>query len=150
MLKFHSHLFYPLCKSCTWQVCFYPISLWFLPTTVSHWQGGPGFENNAPYKSGYIGKVETFCSPNYIYIYWYNNRQIHDQGYQVRWSYDHKLVFILLLMPSVLCTQTLWLDQRGTGLSTPLSPDTLPSSITTDEQIAKYLKHFRADSIGML
>ena len=56
-------------------------------------------------------------------------------------------VFILLLMPSV---QTLWLDQRGTGLSTPLSPDTLPSSVTTDEQIAQYLKHFRADSIGTL
>ena len=45
--------------------------------------------------------------------------------------------------------QTLWLDQRGTGLSTPLLPDTLPSSVTTDEQIAQYLKHFRADSIGV-
>lgn len=46
-------------------------------------------------------------------------------------------------------TQTLWLDQRGTGLSTPLSPDTLPPSVTTDEQIAQYLKYFRADSIGV-
>ncbi|KAF8161478.1 alpha/beta-hydrolase [Crassisporium funariophilum] len=43
--------------------------------------------------------------------------------------------------------QTLWLDQRGTGLSTPLSPDTLPANVSTDEQIAQYLKHFRADSI---
>ncbi|KAF8806593.1 proline iminopeptidase, partial [Phlegmacium glaucopus] len=50
--------------------------------------------------------------------------EIHEQGYQ-----------------------TLWLDQRGTGLSTPLSPDTLPPNVTTDEQIAQYLKHFRADSI---
>jgi hypothetical protein len=57
-------------------------------------------------------------------------------------------IAVILLL--ILCTQTLWLDQRGTGLSTPLSPDTLPSSINTDEQIAKYLKHFRADSIGML
>ncbi|KIM36748.1 hypothetical protein M413DRAFT_31379 [Hebeloma cylindrosporum] len=43
--------------------------------------------------------------------------------------------------------QTLWLDQRGTGLSTPLSPDTLPENVKTDEEIARYLKHFRADSI---
>jgi len=32
-------------------------------------------------------------------------------------------------------------------LSTPLLPDTPPSSVTTDEQIAQYLKNFRADSI---
>ncbi|PPQ79160.1 hypothetical protein CVT25_002788 [Psilocybe cyanescens] len=50
--------------------------------------------------------------------------EIHDKGYQ-----------------------TLWLDQRGTGLSTPLSPDTLPENVKTDEEIAQYLKHFRADNI---
>ncbi|XP_006461414.1 hypothetical protein AGABI2DRAFT_185664 [Agaricus bisporus var. bisporus H97] len=43
--------------------------------------------------------------------------------------------------------QVLWLDQRGTGLSTPLTPDTLPSHIKSDEQIAAYLKHFRQDNI---
>ncbi|KAF8963568.1 alpha/beta-hydrolase [Flammula alnicola] len=43
--------------------------------------------------------------------------------------------------------QTLWLDQRGTGLSTPLSPDTFPENVKTDEEIAQYLKHFRADNI---
>ncbi|KJA28762.1 hypothetical protein HYPSUDRAFT_61609 [Hypholoma sublateritium FD-334 SS-4] len=43
--------------------------------------------------------------------------------------------------------QTLWLDQRGTGLSTALSPDTLPSNVKTDQEIANYLKFFRADSI---
>ncbi|KDR75490.1 hypothetical protein GALMADRAFT_68416, partial [Galerina marginata CBS 339.88] len=43
--------------------------------------------------------------------------------------------------------QTLWLDQRGTGLSTPLSPETLPENVKTDEEIAQYLKHFRADNI---
>ncbi|KAF9268486.1 alpha/beta-hydrolase [Marasmius fiardii PR-910] len=43
--------------------------------------------------------------------------------------------------------QTLWLDQRGTGLSTPFSFETLPSHIKTDQQIAAYLKFFRADSI---
>ncbi|KAK1217229.1 hypothetical protein PQX77_020119 [Marasmius sp. AFHP31] len=43
--------------------------------------------------------------------------------------------------------QTLWLDQRGTGLSTPFSFETLPSRIKTDQQIADYLKFFRADSI---
>lgn len=44
--------------------------------------------------------------------------------------------------------QILWLDQRGTGLSTPLTPDTLPEHIKTDEEIASYLKHFRQDNIG--
>ncbi|KAF9477899.1 alpha/beta-hydrolase [Pholiota conissans] len=43
--------------------------------------------------------------------------------------------------------QTLWVDQRGTGLSTPLSPDTLPAHVKTDQEIANYLKFFRADSI---
>lgn len=43
--------------------------------------------------------------------------------------------------------QILWLDQRGTGLSTPLTPDTLPEHIKTDEEIASYLKHFRQDNI---
>ncbi|KAH6910279.1 alpha/beta-hydrolase [Coprinopsis sp. MPI-PUGE-AT-0042] len=43
--------------------------------------------------------------------------------------------------------QILWVDQRGTGLSTPLTSDTLPETVKNDEQIAKYLKHFRADSI---
>ncbi|TFK26280.1 alpha/beta-hydrolase [Coprinopsis marcescibilis] len=43
--------------------------------------------------------------------------------------------------------QVLWLDQRGTGLSTPLSPETLPENVKTDEEIAAYLRHFRADSI---
>ncbi|KAF9523862.1 alpha/beta-hydrolase [Crepidotus variabilis] len=50
--------------------------------------------------------------------------QIHDKGYQ-----------------------TLWIDQRGTGLSTSLSPDTLPPHVKTDEEIAEHLKHFRADNI---
>jgi len=43
--------------------------------------------------------------------------------------------------------QSLWLDQRGTGLSTPMSPDLL-TSLSTDAEKAKYLKNFRADSIG--
>ncbi|KAJ7901895.1 alpha/beta-hydrolase [Mycena olivaceomarginata] len=43
--------------------------------------------------------------------------------------------------------QTLWLDQRGTGLSTHISPETLPARLKTDQDIADYLKHFRADSI---
>ncbi|KAJ7655701.1 alpha/beta-hydrolase [Mycena polygramma] len=43
--------------------------------------------------------------------------------------------------------QTIWLDQRGTGLSTVISPETLPSRLVTDEDKAQYLKHFRADSI---
>ncbi|KAH7909081.1 alpha/beta-hydrolase [Hygrophoropsis aurantiaca] len=41
--------------------------------------------------------------------------------------------------------QTLWLDQRGTGLSTPISVSSLTSQ--TDGEIAQYLKHFRADNI---
>ncbi|KAJ7125222.1 alpha/beta-hydrolase [Mycena epipterygia] len=50
--------------------------------------------------------------------------EIHEQGYQ-----------------------TLWLDQRGTGLSTHISPESLPSRLVTDQDKADYLKHFRADSI---
>ncbi|EPQ56337.1 alpha/beta-hydrolase [Gloeophyllum trabeum ATCC 11539] len=49
--------------------------------------------------------------------------EIHEQGYQ-----------------------TLCLDQRGTGLSTAVSPELL-TSFKTDQEIADYLKHFRADSI---
>ncbi|KIP01542.1 hypothetical protein PHLGIDRAFT_96890 [Phlebiopsis gigantea 11061_1 CR5-6] len=41
--------------------------------------------------------------------------------------------------------QTLWLDQRGTGLSTPVSAEFLRGK--SDTQIADYLKHFRADNI---
>ncbi|KAI5900467.1 alpha/beta-hydrolase [Schizophyllum commune H4-8] len=41
--------------------------------------------------------------------------------------------------------QTLWLDQRGTGLSTPLSAEVLQGK--SDKEIAEYCKHFRADNI---
>uniref|UniRef100_A0A0W0FIZ2 Putative alpha/beta-hydrolase n=1 Tax=Moniliophthora roreri TaxID=221103 RepID=A0A0W0FIZ2_MONRR len=43
--------------------------------------------------------------------------------------------------------KTLWLDQRGTGLSTPFSYETLPTNVKADQEIADYLKFFRADSI---
>jgi len=43
--------------------------------------------------------------------------------------------------------QTLWLDPRGTGHSTHISPETLPARLVTDQDKADYLKHFRADSI---
>jgi hypothetical protein len=42
--------------------------------------------------------------------------------------------------------QTLWLDQRGTGLSTPISGELFEGK--SDDEIATYLKNFRADSIG--
>lgn len=41
--------------------------------------------------------------------------------------------------------QTLWLDVRGTGLSTPVSGELFQCK--SDEEVAEYLKHFRADSI---
>ncbi|KDQ18571.1 hypothetical protein BOTBODRAFT_28963 [Botryobasidium botryosum FD-172 SS1] len=41
--------------------------------------------------------------------------------------------------------RTLWLDQRGTGLSTVISAETFGDK--TDEEKAAYLKHFRADNI---
>jgi alpha-beta hydrolase superfamily lysophospholipase len=44
--------------------------------------------------------------------------------------------------------QVLQLDQRGTGLSTPISSGTLADVGTIEEQ-AEYLKLFRADNIGM-
>ncbi|KAG6849973.1 hypothetical protein H0H93_002975, partial [Arthromyces matolae] len=45
-----------------------------------------------------------------------------------------------------IATVTLWLDQRGTGLSTPFSADLVTGQ--SDEEITQYLKHFRADNIG--
>jgi hypothetical protein len=44
--------------------------------------------------------------------------------------------------------QVLQLDQRGTGLSTPISGGTLADVGTIEEQ-AEYVKLFRADNIGM-
>ena len=118
---------------------------------VLYLEGGPGFEVNAPYISlaSYIDKVEAFSFTE-LYLHFtdtiarFMNRVIRcDESAIAGLS-----IFILIL---VLCMQTLWLDQRGTGLSTPVSPpETLPPSVTTDEQIAQYLKYFRADSIGML
>jgi pimeloyl-ACP methyl ester carboxylesterase len=43
--------------------------------------------------------------------------------------------------------QVLQLDQRGTGLSTPVSGATLHDRGTAEDQVA-YLKLFRADNIG--
>ncbi|KAG6919040.1 hypothetical protein DXG01_009750 [Tephrocybe rancida] len=45
-----------------------------------------------------------------------------------------------------IAAATLWLDQRGTGLSTPFSADLV--SDKTDEEVFQYLTHFRADNIG--
>ncbi|KAG6873844.1 hypothetical protein C0995_010456 [Termitomyces sp. Mi166 len=44
-----------------------------------------------------------------------------------------------------IATTTLWLDPRGTGLSTPFSADLV--SDKSDEEVFEYLKHFRADNI---
>ncbi|KAF9221403.1 alpha/beta-hydrolase [Gyrodon lividus] len=41
--------------------------------------------------------------------------------------------------------QTLWLDQRGTGLSSPITGDSFKGK--GDQEIVQYLKHFRADNI---
>ncbi|KAJ7048675.1 alpha/beta-hydrolase [Mycena amicta] len=41
--------------------------------------------------------------------------------------------------------QTLWLDPRGTGLSTPFSAELVEGK--TDADLFEYLKHFRADNI---
>ncbi|KAG2141327.1 alpha/beta-hydrolase [Suillus clintonianus] len=43
--------------------------------------------------------------------------------------------------------QTLWLDPRGTGLSTPITADIFQDMQMDDDAIAKYFKHFRADNI---
>ena len=44
--------------------------------------------------------------------------------------------------------QVLQLDQRGTGLSTPISNGTLNDLGNVEDQV-EYLKLFRADNIGM-
>ncbi|KAJ7037258.1 alpha/beta-hydrolase [Mycena alexandri] len=41
--------------------------------------------------------------------------------------------------------QTLWLDSRGTGLSTPFSAELVEG--LADSEVFEYLKHFRADNI---
>lgn len=43
--------------------------------------------------------------------------------------------------------QVLLLDQRGTGLSSQISAESLDALFETDEEKANYLTHFRADSI---
>lgn len=43
--------------------------------------------------------------------------------------------------------QVLLLDQRGTGLSSQVSSESLSKSFQLDEEKADYLTHFRADSI---
>ncbi|KAG1746723.1 alpha/beta-hydrolase [Suillus paluster] len=43
--------------------------------------------------------------------------------------------------------QTLWLDPRGTGLSTPITADIFQATQMDDKDIAQYFKHFRADNI---
>jgi len=42
----------------------------------------------------------------------------------------------------------LWVDQRGTGLSTPLDPETMVVYGLSTEEKAQHLKFYRADSIG--
>lgn len=42
----------------------------------------------------------------------------------------------------------LYIDQRGTGLSTPVDADVLTKARSVEQQ-AGYLKHFRADNIGI-
>lgn len=69
--------------------------------------------------------------------------QIHDRGYQA--SAPRIIEAPASLKSAVF--QTLWLDPRGTGLSTPLSPEVL-TSLPSGTEKADYLKHFRADSIG--
>jgi pimeloyl-ACP methyl ester carboxylesterase len=43
--------------------------------------------------------------------------------------------------------QVLLIDQRGTGLSSQISAESLNELFKTDEEKATYLTHFRADSI---
>ena len=44
-------------------------------------EGGPGFE---AYSLSLIGQVEAFCLSKNIHIDWHNDRQIHEEAYQVR------------------------------------------------------------------
>ncbi|KAJ1723412.1 hypothetical protein LPJ53_002222 [Coemansia erecta] len=43
--------------------------------------------------------------------------------------------------------QILLLDQRGTGLSTPINADSLDAKFLTTEEKVRYVSHFRADNI---
>ena len=89
-------------------------------------QGGPGFEVNAPYNLGYGGKVEVFlfCVFTRLYYSQFTDSKIARFMNRVI-RYDDPATRRLVTSIDVV-GQTLWLDQRGPGLSMPLSPDTLP------------------------
>jgi len=55
------------------------------------------------------------------------------------------LVFYFLFSSYLRCCCVFFL-QRGTGLSTPLTPSSM-SQLGSAEEIAEYLKYFRADNI---
>jgi hypothetical protein len=45
-------------------------------------------------------------------------------------------------------SQTLWMDPRGTGLSTPFTADLVKGK--SDQELFDYVLNFRADTIGVL
>ena len=49
-------------------------------------------------------------------------------------------------MIDLIGSKVLWLDQRGTGMSTPICGDLLDH--LSDNEKADYIKNFRSDNIG--
>jgi len=86
---------------------------------VDYHVGGPGFEMNLPGSSGYPGEV----SPLILEIPTSSTMVTFPDTWK-RISSEHIFTLVSNYLDYVV-VQTLWLDQRGTGLSTPLSPETL-------------------------
>lgn len=99
-------------------------------------QGGPGFECQRPTEaSGWIHKA----SEEYRVI-------LMDQVQCSTHSFMGTFNQYLMLVFGTFILAKLFFLQRGTGLSTPLTPSSM-LQFKSPEALADHLKHFRADSI---
>jgi|ERR1700722_1711355 len=105
---------------------------------IFHIVGGPGFEVLLQDKVGLACVVGVLC--------FRPSKSPTKNTLDARERLPGSPCSVLLEM-SVDILQTLLLDQRGTGLSTPVTTEFL-TSFPTDADRARYLENFRADSIG--
>jgi len=94
-------------------------------------QGGPGFESPRPTEAG--GWLKKACEDHRVVLL--DQVRMHSQ-----------IIPFVFVLPLDCLVLTSFLFQRGTGLSTPLTPSSL-SQITSPAKQVEYLKHFRADNI---
>jgi len=98
-------------------------------------QGGPGFECRPPTESS--GWVQKVCEEFRLILM--------DQAWFTRHLCNHLCDTQRNFMYNLFCCLCTFL-QRGTGLSTPLTVSSM-SQFKSAEELADFLKHFRADNI---